>query len=240
MYKSGEKKCIGCNETYLGTAKSKYCSIPCANKYTHLTRIKVEPWNKGKKGVQTAWNKGLKGELSHAFGKKHTRVVKLTDEQRKRLSERLKGHRGYTTGMKFSVETKLKMSIAHRGENTHLWRGGITKIAQSIRGSFLYRQWRSDVFTRDKFTCQDCGVVGGALHADHIIPFAFILKKNCVDSVEKAQECSELWNLNNGRTLCVTCHKKTDTYLNRTGWFKDMCNTIAPVQPLPTEQLQTQ
>jgi len=31
-------------------------------------------------------------------------------------------------------------------------------------------------------------------------------------SKEEALSCDELWNINNGRTLCIGCHKKTDTY----------------------------
>jgi len=34
------------------------------------------------------------------------------------------------------------------------------------------------------------------------------------DSVEEAKDCSELWDTDNGRTLCHPCHKLTDTY----GW----------------------
>ena len=56
---------------------------------------------------------------------------------------------------------------------------------------------------------------GGKLNVHHIKPFALILKENQIDSVEKAKNCAELWNINNGQTLCEKCHKLTDNYLKR-------------------------
>ena len=33
-----------------------------------------------------------------------------------------------------------------------------------------------------------------------------------IKSVDDARKCDELWDTNNGRTLCRDCHRKTDTY----------------------------
>lgn len=61
---------------------------------------------------------------------------------------------------------------------------------------------------RDRWTCQDCGKVGGDIHAHHnIITFADIMQQNQIDSVEKAVQCEMLWNIENGITLCKKCHK---------------------------------
>jgi len=38
--------------------------------------VSKEPWNKGKKGLQVSWNKGLTGEQHHNFGKKYNVVAK--------------------------------------------------------------------------------------------------------------------------------------------------------------------
>jgi hypothetical protein len=40
------------------------------------------------------------------------------------------------------------------------------------------------------------------------------LKVNIVN-YSYAVNCEELWNINNGLTLCIKCHKKTDTYCNQ-------------------------
>ncbi len=81
-----------------------------------------------------------------------------------------------------------------------------TLLHIQIRKVFEYREWRSDVFTRDDFTCQSCGQRGGKLNAHHIKLFLKILKENKIKSLKEAVDCSELWNLNNGTTLCLPCH----------------------------------
>lgn len=84
------------------------------------------------------------------------------------------------------------------GKNNCNWRGGITPENRRIRCSYEYKVWRAFVFERDNYTCQHCGQRGGTLHADHIKKFA---------------DHKELrLTVDNGRTLCVACHKKTDTY----------------------------
>lgn len=84
------------------------------------------------------------------------------------------------------------------GELSHLWQGGKTSEAMRVRNSPEYAAWRTAVFERDKYTCQSCGLVGGKLHADHIEPFS------------KAPE--RRLDVSNGRTLCVPCHRQTDTW----------------------------
>jgi len=115
-------------------------------------------------------------------------------------------------GYKFSVESKNKMSEAQKGEKNWNWKGGITPLKIAIWHSFKYRQWRSDIFHRDNFTCVWCNQKGGKLNADHIKQFGLILKENHIKSLEEAISCEELWDINNGRTLCISCHKKTGTW----------------------------
>jgi 5-methylcytosine-specific restriction endonuclease McrA len=93
-----------------------------------------------------------------------------------------------------------------------LWRGGIANFRSSLRTTFLYRTWRSDVLTRDDFTCQICFIRGGKLNVDHIKAFSIILDENNIKTHEDAASCDELWNINNGRVLCVSCHKQTDNF----------------------------
>lgn len=72
-------------------------------------------------------------------------------------------------------------------------------------------EWRRTIYERDDFTCQWCGAKGN-LNADHIKSFGLILRENNITSYDEAIECKELWNLDNGRTLCVPCHVKTSSY----------------------------
>lgn len=118
----------------------------------------------------------------------------------------------FRVGSKLSEATKRKISSSLRGKflgpkGTN-WKGGVTPLRHQIRSSFEYRQWRSDIFTRDDFTCLMCGARGVELHADHHPrAFAEILSENSITTFEDALQCSELWNINNGQTLCVVCHK---------------------------------
>lgn len=104
-----------------------------------------------------------------------------------------KGKKGYNEGHK-------PYFLAY-GANNPAWKGGITPINAKIRNSNKYALWRLSVFERDDYTCQDCGQRGGELQADHIKPFAHFPELRL--------------SVNNGRTLCVNCHKNTDTYLWR-------------------------
>lgn len=65
---------------------------------------------------------------------------------------------------------------------------------QDIRNSLEYVEWRNKVFDRDKYTCKKCGQVGGQLNAHHIKPFA---------THEDLR-----FELSNGMTLCVKCHRE--------------------------------
>ena len=88
------------------------------------------------------------------------------------------------------------------GKDHWNWQGGITPINAKERNSKRYKEWRTKVFKRDNYTCQNCGKRGGYLEADHIKPFSLYPKLR--------------YKVSNGRTLCKKCH-------NLIGWqlFKD-------------------
>lgn len=121
-----------------------FCSRFCKSK-------SIIPWNKDKKGVQVAWNKG-------------------------------------------------KPNLRIRGENNPNWRGGKTSERVTAMGRIEYILWRTSVFMRDDYTCQKCDVRGGELQADHIKPWALYPELR--------------YAIDNGQTLCINCHKQTDTW----GW----------------------
>lgn len=101
-----------------------------------------------------------------------------------------------------------KSLIGNFGDKSRNWQGGKTTLRVLIRSCFKYRQWRSDIFSRDNFTCQKCGIKGGYLEADHYPKrFSDILKEYNIKTFEEALICEELWNINNGRTLHKNCHR---------------------------------
>jgi len=61
------------------------------------------------------------------------------------------------------------------------------------RNTKEYNDWRKSVFENDNYTCQWCGKKGGNLQAHHIYSFKkYPLKR---------------YDINNGKTLCINCHK---------------------------------
>ena len=124
---------------------------------------------------------------------------KFTKEHRNKQAQTI-------TGRKFSLETRLKMSLSKRKEKHNQWKGGITPLYLQIRHHIKARQFSSDCFQRDNYTCQDCGIRGGKLCCHHIKHFSWIIEEYNIKTLEQAIDCEELWNINNGITLCVDCH----------------------------------
>lgn len=102
------------------------------------------------------------------------------------------------------------------GENHWNWQGGITQLNHAIRTSSKNKAFRRFIFLRDNYTCQTCGKRGGEIHVDHIKPFSWVIEDNNIRSLDAALACAELWDVTNGRTLCESCHRKTDTYAGKT------------------------
>ena len=46
-------------------------------------------------------------------------------------------------------------------------------------------------------------------NAHHIKTRSSIVKKFNIKTIKQALKCSELWDINNGITLCKKCHSKT-------------------------------
>ena len=110
----------------------------------------------------------------------------------------------WMTGNEFQKGTR-NVHYGKFGKNHPCWKEYKKHPFQKqIRSLFKYRQWRSDVFTRDEFICVLCGVSGGNLQADHYPKrFIDILNEYKIQTLENALFCEELWNINNGRTLCI-------------------------------------
>jgi len=75
----------------------------------------------------------------------------------------------------------------------------VTSKNKRIRGSEEYKQWRTSVFKRDNWTCQECGARSKKncyirIEAHHKKPFATFPELRFV--------------ISNGQTLCKECHSK--------------------------------
>jgi hypothetical protein len=116
-----------------------------------------------------------------------------------------KGMKGYLAGRVFSEEHRRKIGLANSGSRGGNWKGGVTPENTRLRKTAEYQAWRSAVFERDDYTCQMCGARNQeglgrtvVLNADHIMPFW--------------QYPDLRLSLDNGRTLCVSCHRSLPTH----------------------------
>lgn len=188
-----------------------------------LMGVKKEnpPWNKGKKGVQKGWNKGLhwseehRKKLSEAHkGKRHS------EETLKKMSESRKGHPAYNKGMpawnrglrysnpklkgrKISDEWRKKMSEAHMGEkwDEERRKNHSDENAPNWRGGISFEPYcpkfntelKEKIRERDGRTCQLCGVKeNGRKLAVHHIHYD---KPNCHPDLI---------------ALCISCNNKVN------------------------------
>jgi len=142
---------------------------------------------------------------------------KWTEDRRKKVSKALLGDKNPMWGKKPSQETRLLQSKRNKGvkkskewiiqrkerigDKSPNWKGGSTSSANLIRHSVEYKLWRESVFKRDKFKCIFCGCNSNRLQADHIKPFSLYPELR--------------FAIDNGRTLCESCHKNTDTWGGR-------------------------
>lgn len=199
--------------------KGKYCSRDC-----YLKEHSKNTWTKGickgcgKEFRYVAHRKQICCSLScNAKWKR----VKKGDSKRKMMSclqcggkykvfkKRLKEGRGKFCSR--SCHSKW-MSIHLVGEKSYSWKNGLTPLYRRIRTLSKYKEWRKKILKKDK-KCVICGATDN-LEVDHINSFKNIISQNNILNSNDANNCDELWSVDNGRVLCKKCHVNTDDY----GW----------------------
>jgi len=79
------------------------------------------------------------------------------------------------------------------------WKKDKADMDKKVRGSWQYGLWKNAVLRRDNYACILCGDDRRSkLQVDHIKPFSLFPELR--------------FAIDNGRTLCEGCHKKTLTY----------------------------
>lgn len=145
---------------------------------------------------QVSW---LKGRVSPLKGKK---TKPLSKEQKIKISNAMKGRR-------LSFETRRKIGESCKGktfgEKHYKWKGGIQRSYDGVYLGTKYNDWRRKIMDRDLYMCVICKVTGKRLQVDHIYPRCLYPQFTL--------------SLENGRTLCVDCHKETPTYGLNKQWM---------------------
>ena len=187
------------------TKKSKHPGRKVGHEVTQETRDKIAQALAGRKNGPPSPE--TRAKISQAKkGKPHPELVgrPVSDETRKKMRAAHLGNK-HCLGHHHTEETRRKLSEIAKARGTkhnfYVDGDGDTrrKERQASRLQLETRLWREAVFVRDDYTCQICGVRGSVkLNADHSQPW---------------KNHPELrFDVNNGRTLCVTCHRKTPTF----------------------------
>ena len=149
-------------------------------------------------------------------GKRHSEETKEKIGLKKRSQHIVpksafkKGFIPWNKGKKYpavSIRNKI-MNRLRTGYRHWNWKGGVSKITKSIRQMPEYREWRTNVFKRDSWTCQTCRSRGYVI-VHHINEFSNIIRDNKIKNLDDSRKCHDLWDIDNGVTLCVPCHRDT-------------------------------
>jgi hypothetical protein len=81
-----------------------------------------------------------------------------------------------------------------------------------IRNTTEYLNWRIAILRRDNFKCRMCNASikdnkGLRLEVHPAKSFNDVCKENNITTIKQALTCKEIWSLNNGISLCYSCHK---------------------------------
>jgi len=201
--------CLNCGVKFKSKKRDpnrffKYCSPRCSN----LARWKDRKYRQRMSEIHKGKPNSNKGKsIQFNTGRTHFK----------------KGHIPWIKGKHHKKESNKKNRQAHlgkiEGQKHWNWKGGIASELNKIRNMFYYKEWRKKVFRKDYWTCQICGTKGKKIWADHIKPFSLIIKENKIKTIINAKNCEELWNINNGRTVCQNCALKLPTHGNRVYQF---------------------
>lgn len=139
-----------------------------------------------------------------------------------KISAKLKGkHKSKEHIEKVRLKRKGVPLFSVRGDKHWNWKGGENSIKELIRKSPKNKQWKIKCFQRDK-VCVFCGEKNNRLlEVDHLVPLSFLIKEFEIKTLEDAERCSVLWDIENGRVLCRKCHKQTDTYGEKANKFSN-------------------
>ena len=84
-----------------------------------------------------------------------------------------------------------------------------------IRNRTQFLMWRLSILKRDNFACKICHASvkdnkSLRLEVHHSKAFDEICNENNISTIEQALECKELWNVNNGMSICYRCHNDVE------------------------------
>jgi hypothetical protein len=142
------------------------------------------------------------GDKNPFYGKTHKR------DTRKKMGDAQRGNKNHNYGVPLSKETRLKLR-QYTGDATSNWKGGISPLHMLIRAESKFWDWRTSVIERDDYRDAFTGKkIVGKIEVHHIIPVNVLMKKYKLKTMDDANMCCELWDINNGMTLSKKNHRE--------------------------------
>jgi hypothetical protein len=161
-------KC-GCNELIIIKSHHRYQGIP---EYIH------NHYQKSEEGLIDNSERGIQYHKDHPeIGIEHGKYISQLYKDKPGILEQI--------------------SASLQGVSLEDWEGFISDERRQFMASQEYAQWRTTIFERDDYTCQECGQRGCDLNGHHLLPY------------RDYPDPQFSLNPKNGITLCVECHRKT-------------------------------
>lgn len=211
--KNGHTKSCGCLAVDVGREKMAGNTLGLGTKRTEESRAKISKALKGRtftrehcdnirKSRDGAFRENLsqrmKGENNPMFGKT------LGEDVKGKIRNAMLGNQ-HLLGHKHSAEARQKMSLSQRGDKNWNWQGGIGQ--DPYCASFRDEEYRSDLYARDGYRCQNPDCHG-------------ITKKLCHHHINyNKQDCGP----ENLITLCISCNTRSNT---RRSWHTELYQKI--------------
>ena len=147
-------------------------------------------------GITDAQQAGL--SLGREKGTNHRNGYKHKEESKRKASETHKKYWAEHPG------EALARGEKRRGEKHYNWNGGSSRLNIAIRLMTENRKWTDAVKDSDG-QCLRCGSIEN-LESHHVISLSELITLHNIKNTDDARKTPELWNLDNGQTLCRRCH----------------------------------
>lgn len=216
-----DRACVVCGKTFktypsrIKRGDPKYCSMECyqiahSAHETHICPTCGKPFvvqlyivreGRGKYCSKSCYDIAQTGSGNPMYGKPQS------EEWAMKHGAGIRGEKHYNYGKHLPLDVRIKIGANNKRENNHNWKGGFTPLKTQIRNCFKMMEWRREVFKRDDYTCQVSGQYGGSLHAHHIVKLSILLAAYNIKTLEEAENCKELWDINNGLTVSKIVHQ---------------------------------
>lgn len=148
----------------------------------HIIKTNQKPWTDERRRKMVESKIGDKNPMKREEVREKNRQSKLKNPTR------------YWLGKK-----RLNMT----GNKNPAWIDGRTPENVKIRNSVGSDLWRNSVFSRDNFTCQKTGQIGGKLIVHHVLNFSnypefrFVLENGITLSKESHKEFHKIYGIKN-------------------------------------------